>query len=225
MNTEMDTNMNSEMIVPEKITNELLPIKERALALVITTPEEKQIAGQMFIDIGLWEKQVKEYFEPMKQAANRAHKIITAKEKEQLDKSKEVKLILSPKLANYQAEEERLRAQAVLKEIDQYHKNTIKAGIKADELCKQGKDEQAADVLANIKHTEVTIPEPVKVTGLAMVEDYEITITNPDLVPREYCIPDEALIKRDIKNFRGKKQIPGVTFIKTLKPRRTGRGF
>lgn len=210
-----------ELMIDSRIQDEIMPYKEQALALVVKTPEDKQFGGNMLIEMGNWEKKVKEWFAPLKETAHQAHKAICDKEKEQLNRATEIRQIIAPKLQAYDREEQRKIELAKAKEIDAYHKAQEEARIKAEKLCKQGKQEQAAEILTNVKVPVVNIPEPTKVQGLAEVEDIEITIVNADLIPREYCKPDESLIKKAIKLFG--KPIQGVTYKKIITYRRTGR--
>lgn len=98
--------------------------------------------------------------------------------------------------------EARRRAQAEQEELQR----------RAARAAEQGKTEKAADLSAR---AAAVVPEapataPPKAKGMAFSPTWECRITNPALVPREYCKPDESMIRATVKATKGKVAIPGV---------------
>lgn len=54
------------------------------------------------------------------------------------------------------------------------------------------------------------VPKTPKANGLSIREYLDIEIIDASLVPREYCIPDEVMIRQVVKKMKGKIEIPGV---------------
>lgn len=52
--------------------------------------------------------------------------------------------------------------------------------------------------------------EPPKVAGVATREVWKFTVTDAALVPREYCVVDEAKIRKVVAALKGDTTIPGV---------------
>lgn len=52
--------------------------------------------------------------------------------------------------------------------------------------------------------------EPPKVAGVATREVWKFQVENPALVPREYCVVDEAKIRKVVAALKGDTTIPGV---------------
>lgn len=75
-----------------------------------------------------------------------------------------------------------------------------KAAEKVDAI-----DQRAAAVVAPIIQREAP-----KVAGVATREVWKFQIENPALVPREYCVVDEAKIRKVVAALKGDTTIPGV---------------
>ncbi len=72
----------------------------------------------------------------------------------------------------------------------------------------------AAQIAASIVPTEV-IPEPAHVEKTSVRHGWEPEITDPELVPREFCSPDLAKIRAHIRyadTHKPPREIPGVKF-------------
>ena len=74
--------------------------------------------------------------------------------------------------------------------------------------------QQAADVLAApMAPVEVEAPQKVEtVQGQSQIEHWTATIVNPDLVPREFCIPSQAKLNEYARMMKGRAATPGVKY-------------
>ena len=84
----------------------------------------------------------------------------------------------------------------------------------ATRMAEAGMVEQAEKVL-DAPTAPVNVPEPVKIEtpkGQTIIAKWQARIVNPDLVPREYCIPDTVKINKYGKLMKDKASIPGVEF-------------
>ena len=57
-----------------------------------------------------------------------------------------------------------------------------------------------------------------QVAGLKLVPRWLFEVTDASLVPREYLMVDERLVRAEVNTSQGKTDIPGVRIWSTLKP-------
>jgi hypothetical protein len=88
---------------------EALTLPQQARAIVIKDQESYTAAANLKITFAGWRKKITEEFAPMKDAAHKAHKAITEKEKEYLAPVTEAEAILVGGIKRFQEEQERLR--------------------------------------------------------------------------------------------------------------------
>ena len=126
-------------------------------------------------------------------------------------------------------ERERLAEQA--REAERKAREKAEAERKAaEEAAAAGRAEEAAKLQARAAATEAKAAERVeaietraaavvapiisreapKVAGVATREVWKFTVTDPALVPREYCVVDEARIRKVVAALKGDTTIPGV---------------
>jgi len=60
--------------------------------------------------------------------------------------------------------------------------------------------------------------ETPKVAGVSLREHWLFEVTDAALVPREYLIVDERLVRADVTGSKGTKEIPGVRVWSELRP-------
>lgn len=158
-------------------------VVKQALELKVVDNISFSFANQMLVAIKEAIKQVKAYWEAPKKTAKQAYDEIRDKEKEMLERLLEAEIVLKGQLGEY-----------VL----------IQEGFKK-KLQEQASEELGIDIAI-----ETDIP---KHKGTTFITDYDIEIENEDLVPIEYKVIDIALIKKVIKDTKGKVKIPGVKII------------
>jgi len=88
---------------------EALTLPEQAKAITITNAETYTQAANFKITLAGWRKKIVDEFGPMKEAAHKAHKAITAKEGEYLKPITEAEATLKTAIMKWQDEQERLR--------------------------------------------------------------------------------------------------------------------
>ena len=86
--------------------NELLPALQQATELVISDQIQYAKAGEDLVLVKVLEKKVKEVFNPLCDAANKAHKIATATRKEHLKPVQDAEKMLKSKMLEYSGENE-----------------------------------------------------------------------------------------------------------------------
>lgn len=90
---------------------------------------------------------------------------------------------------------------------------------KIKEMKELGKMPSLEDIYAVNKQpqTEITKTTRGNIATTSMIEFWDFEIENPNEVSREYCMPDERLIRQAIKN--GIREIKGVKIYKVFKPK------
>lgn len=90
---------------------------------------------------------------------------------------------------------------------------------KMKEVEESGKMPTPEDLDIMVKKPEIEATKTTRgnVATTSMVEVWDFEITNPDEVSREYCSPDEKLIRQAIKN--GEREIKGIKITQSYKPK------
>lgn len=158
-------------------------------------------------------KVIEEKLEAPKKKSRAAWQAIVDLEKELLDPFKKMIEFVDEGTKAYLAEEERKRQEAAEKAATADEAARL-AAEKAEEtgdvkdIRKAERLEEKADQAA----VAVSTSAP-KAAGLGARKIYKVEILNADLVPREYCIPDEAKIRK-LAAIQGLSlKIPGVKII------------
>lgn len=214
--TEQEIELNEEMSL----------VEVQAKSIEIINNDTYQMAVLFGRTIKAQQSKVKEFFEPMKQIANTAHKTICAKEKEALAPLLNAESIIKKCMTEYQIEVERKRRAEEEELRRKQREESERIALEAAKLEEQGKTEQANEVMAealaveSISHTITVSSETPKATGAAIKKDWDIVITDVNLVPISIVGAvirpvDEAAIKRVVRALKGAVSIPGVKIIET----------
>lgn len=203
----------------EAINGEIAVIVNRAQELVITTPQEYEQAAEMGREIRRQAKAVKDLFQPIKEAANKAHKAACERERLMLAPLNEAERIIKTSMSAYTTEQERkrreLEEQARLQAL-QEQERLLAAAVAQDAA---GNSEQAEQTLAEaqvIGETPVAVaPSTQKVKGVSNRIDWEIDSIDLSAVPVEIAgviirPVDEAAVMRLVRASKGKIAIPGI---------------
>lgn len=200
----------------------------RATSFEVLTHASHIEAQQIVVDIASMRKQVAEFFAPMKKAAHNAHKAVCDRENETLKPLQEAQKALGARIVAFEqrvreeakAEEDRLRREAQAEEDrrarDESERLAIEDAIVLEEV---GDLAGAAAVLANPAPVLPRyVPPPVvhtglnRVSGVATRTTWKARVTNPNLIPREYMMPDESALGRLANALKHKARVPGVEF-------------
>ncbi|MDE2020237.1 MAG: hypothetical protein KGJ13_07880 [Patescibacteria group bacterium] len=225
---------------PEKAgTNEIekkaVTVAAECAQIVVVTREDCERAASRLQSITMAVKSVVDLFAPMKKKAFETHREITSKEKSLLDPLENAKKHLSSQIGLFHRKEEEARIAAERKLQQEAQEQAKKQAAeeaqrreelairKSAELEAQGKTEEADKVLAHAAATStaiqtqaqnhvpiVHVPAPPKIAGVSIRQTWKFEIVSPDLVPREYLIPDERAIRARVQSLKDKCSIPGV---------------
>jgi len=208
-----------ETEVPKEKQTEL---ETKATALVkqakdfaITTATEYERAIKGIDKAKAFQAEVKAVWDPVCDAANKAHKVATAGRKDQMAPFLEAEGILKGLCNEYSIEQDRQRREAQKKIDDENRRKEAAALKKAEELEAEGKTEEAEAVVeeAVIEVAKPASLPPVTPKGIVFVDNWKAEIVSPKDVPREYCMPDEKLLNKLAKERKGEFTCPGVQFV------------
>ena len=209
---------------------ETAPVEEKALSIVdkakavqVTDAETYTAAGDLWKAIGEMIREVKETFDPICDAAHRAHKAAVEKRSKYLDPLTTAQKSVKGLMAAYDAEQERRRReeQARLEAIarkEEEDRRLMEAIAAEEEMNRIGmtKDEVAQETAAILETpvsvAPIVIPKATpKLAGGPVYQtrwDYEIVA--PNLIPREYLTPDTVKIGAVVRALKEQANIPGI---------------
>jgi hypothetical protein len=215
----------------------------RANALTISDVASHEIAQRALLSIAQTRERIVATWKPMKDAAFKAHRAVCDKEKELLAPLEAADKQLRTRIGAYtyqqlllaQAEDERKRKIAEAEARERAQRETEEQALAAaEELAQMGDLEGAEAVLeapppVMPRYDQMPAPTKIEVASVDGVSgsiDYEITITDMNAIPREYCVFDKdktiTNLRRIVRQAGGRVQIAGVAIRETYTPRRTG---
>lgn len=153
---------------------------------------------------------VARFADPKKKAAE-AHKAICALEKDFLNPLDSRISALKNSTTNwYAAEQARIRA-----EEDRKRREAEEAAQIAAEAEAQGETELAQEAVIEATMAQASVSTIPKVSGTSMRVVYKAVVVDKNALPREYMMPNQAMIDYVVKTNHGDIQIPGVRIEKT----------
>jgi len=172
--------------------------------------------------------EVKAFFKPMKEAANKTHREICQRENDMLAPLKNAEAILKREMGRYRLEQEQRRAEMErqLRQAAQAEaERKLAEAIAAEEHGDYEKSEAAlldAQIIDTASRSASLQIEPPKAVGTNVSKDWEIVSVDEALVPVAVAgIPirpvDKAAVMRLIRSSKGTVQIPGITYRETVK--------
>lgn len=160
----------------------------------------------------------KAWWEPVTSFAFRVHRWLTARRAADVDPlEKERKRIADEAWVWHAAEERRVQQLAAETARAEKQRQDAEAAEQAALLEQQGHPELAAAIVAQA----IATPAPAVVLPVAKAKnlshdpDWDITIVNAALLPREYLMPNEPAILKVVRALKGNIRIPGVQITET----------
>ena len=153
---------------------------------------------------------VARFADPKKKAAE-AHKAICALEKDFLNPLDSRISALKNSTTNwFTAEQERIRA-----EQERKRREAEEAAKLAAEAEEAGETEMAQEAVIEATMAQASVSTIPKVSGTSMRVVYKAVVVDKNALPREYMMPNQAMIDYVVKKNHGDIQIPGVRIEKT----------
>jgi hypothetical protein len=209
MNTALAT-------IPEEyqeMQREALTFADHARLIEIHDDESYEIAGDTLVSIKGYLKRIDERLEPGKKKAYTAYQEWIDLIKEAKKPYLEAELYLKKAIADYAAEQEKLRKEeeARLRELARKKEEELRlAEALAAEM--DGDVEEAAAILDE----PVYVPPPVvqnttpKVNGISMATTWKFRIVDEAKIPRQFLTPDMVKISGVVRAMKDATNIPGI---------------
>ena len=125
--------------------------------------------------------------------------------------------ILGGKIKTYKREQEEIRRQEEARLREETRKENERLQKIADKRAAKEESKGNSERAEEIREAVQVAPMPIvvqtavpKVKGIHTIERWHFRYTNPDLVPREHCIPDDSGIQKIVDKMKGKTSIEGV---------------
>lgn len=215
----------------QELNHKSFELTERALAIEVVSPVTQTQASEILLVIASMRKEIETTFQPMKDAAHKAHKVICDQERlidsplataERLLKDRIGAYVLDQKRLAREAEDALRKAAQERAEVEAKAAAMNQAIEQAIELESRGELEAAQVVLANPAPVPVryVAPAPIapavaQVKGVNTRVEWTFRITDFNAIPREYMTVNESAIAAVVKRTNGKVRIPGIETYET----------
>jgi vacuolar-type H+-ATPase subunit I/STV1 len=201
-------------IEEREVETKALSIVDKAKLIKVTDAPSYLFAGDLWKVIDATIKEVKATFDPIVEAAHKAHKEATTKRASFLDPLENAKKGVKSLMSAYDAEQDRIRlAEQKRLEEEQRKREEEERLALAVELEQSGEKEQAEAVL----ETPVPVVPVILQKATPKLEGgpvyrtvWKFRIVDLNLIPRQYLIPDEVKIGGVVRALKGDCNIPGV---------------
>lgn len=202
----MKPGTNQEKTMENKDLKEKALVKyEEAKGIVINSDQELNAAGEAVKVVKEMQKNVKDFFEPIKSKAYATWKQVGDQMKIYLKPLEDAERLIKQKMGSYYQEQEKQRKAEEARLQEEARKKAEEEQLK---LAEETGDDSILDqpVIA----PQVHIEKPAKQEGISYMDLWQFTIKDPKLIPNEYMIPNEKLIGQIVRANKGNTNIPGV---------------
>lgn len=202
------------------IEKEVPDVIAQAQNILVTNNEQETKAVEFLKTIKTMQKEVNETFDPIVEKAHAAHKEATAQRNKFLNPLLEAEKRIKSMVSNFRLEMERKRLEQERKLREEAERKAEaerqKLQKQAEKAAAKGNEEKAAELQARREMVQaptiVVEKKTTKQEGMAVKTVWKARITDANLVPREYCIPNEKLIDSIAKSTKGTLKVAGVEF-------------
>ena len=194
-------------------------IVQVASSTVIDSQQDYEKAAGILKDVKRIQKQVKEYWEPLRVSAKKAYDGVLEKKKQMTEPLDKAERILKGLMSSYTVEQERKRAA---------REKAMRAAARreAERIMEQAAAAEAAGAEAAMEEAMVmdeaaaagrVIASAPKAAGVSTSKTWKIVSIDPDKVPIkvgavEIRPVDQAAVMRLIREAKGDIEIPGIKF-------------
>jgi DNA polymerase III alpha subunit (gram-positive type) len=190
-----------QLVETYEVETKALSIVDQAKAVVVTDAKTYTAAGMLWKSIGDMIKEVKDTFDPICEAANKAHKAATAKRSQYLDPLTAAQRSVKALMSDYDAEQERIR-KAEEDRLRKLEEERIAAARKAEqerleaerkaeedrllaeaEAAEKRGDKETAEILTE---AAVTTSENIRQEAAALAQEpiYVPPVVVPKAIPK-----------------------------------------
>lgn len=217
-----------------EISEKAIVLAREAKNLIVRDQETANRATQLILAGKEMIKKIKDYFSPLKKAADEAKKKLLDAEKAELQKVEPYVEKLQQSLTAWKIEQERKRREAeeaarkaelerkrleeeLLRKAEEARRlEEEKKRIEGEEAARKAREELEKQALEEAAAREKQIippppiPEKAKTEGLTFRENWTFEIVDESQIPREYLVPDPVKIRKVVQVMKDKTNIPGI---------------
>lgn len=188
--------------------------------LTIIDDQQLQAANVFLLNLRTITKEICDTFDPLIKEAHEHHQSCLSKKRKYMDMYSEPERLVRKATADYLMERERKRREAQ-DERDRLEAERIKQQQKAQaealKAADRGDEGKALNVLAKaaikdqvLMEAKPLVPSRPATEGISARVIWKYEITNPDLLPREFLMPNLSAIGKQVSLLKGDCIIPGV---------------
>lgn len=198
-------------------------IVQVANSTAITSQQDYEKAADILKDVKRIQKQVKEYWDPLRVSAKKAYDGVLEKKKQMTEPLDKAERILKSLMSSYTVEQERKRAEreaamraAARREAERIMEQAAAAEEAGDAAGAEAAMEEAMVMDEATAAGRIMASAP-KAAGVSTSKTWKIVSIDPDEVPVkvgavEIRPVDQAAVMRLIREAKGNIEIPGVKF-------------
>ncbi|MDD5571929.1 MAG: hypothetical protein PHD97_12335 [Bacteroidales bacterium] len=208
----------------EVIKHESNDLVSQAKAITIVNADTYLSAIDFLKTLKGMQKKAAETFDPIIKKAHGTWKEACNQKNMVVEPLEQAERLIKGKAIEYDAEQKRIAAEAQAKIDAQKRKEQEELLAKAKKAEEKGQIEKAENLMQQAQN----IPAPViekeipKVSGISVSDIWDFEVADLKLVPREYLILDEKMVRGIAKSKKGKFVIPGIRFFP--RPSMSARG-
>lgn len=203
-----------KLVETNEVETKALTIVDQAKAVKVMDSETYIQAGALWKTIGDMITEVKDTFDPICEAAHKAHKAATEKRAKYLNPLTQAQKDVKKLMSDYDAEQERIRLaeEARLRELarKEEEERKLQEAIQAE---LEGDTETAEKIIQEeVVAPPVVVPKstPKMAGGPVYRTMWKFEVTDEKAVPDEYKMIDEQKIGKIVTALKDKTNIPGI---------------
>jgi len=178
----------------------------RATFITVHSQATLDRANEFLKGIKTYRKQVADLLDPGIKKLNEAKAELLSTKRKLDDPAKEAEEIVKPVITKYLAEQDELRQ----KEKEKLEQETEKKFEKAREIERLGDKKKAEEIRKAETAVADALPPPVKAAGTFLTKHWTWEEEDLDKVPRKWWILDRLAINKEVREKKGKTNIPGI---------------
>ena len=201
--------------------------EQQAMSVVVKDDASYSAAGEIARQVKRMQKQVKDYWEPLRVNAKAAYDSVLARKKEMLEPLEKAERILKKLMGDYALEKERRRQaeEAAMRRLAQLEmERKLEEAAKAETAGDSAGAEFAmaeAEVMEGVAAGGSIKSQAPKADGVSRTKAWKIVSIDSSKVPisfngTEIRPVDEQAVMRLIKASKGSIQIPGIKYEETV---------
>jgi predicted ribosome quality control (RQC) complex YloA/Tae2 family protein len=205
-----------------KLDSEVSLIEKEAASVVVASDDGFALAGELTKQVKQMQKQVTDYWEPMRKSTYDAYAAVNQHKKQMLDPLMSAEKILKEKMGAYSKERERIlreqeedRRKAAEVEMNRKLAEAVEAEASGDAIGAEMAMAEA-EVMEGVSISSAPSQAP-KAKGVTQTKTWKIKRIDSEKVPISFAgielrPVDEKLVLQLIKASKGNIVIPGVEY-------------